>query len=523
MDKLLEYILKQSNNAYQNIKLVGVLYDEPTNTSTFRFVYKDKNLYQEDKAKITEYVKQYYNNAFNVDVKLKKSYLDEDVIKEFVYRILKEEASSVNNISKANDILVDIKNEDVNVKVCVSQQYYDFVLHKKLDEKLKKECDANFFGSFAVEIVAKELDLTLEDALKENAQEVELQIQSLVENMQPKSIVVSNIEKLFGQEINNVAKQISSYKSAMQKVEICGKVAFLTERTFVAKKADATGAFPEKKYYAFRLDDGYDKTNCVYFPTKNDADKELPFADGDEVIVVGDFDDYGGRLSFKVKGMAKCKLPEVKEEVKEFKGVNDNYLFVKPYAYITESQANFLVQEKEPNEFLKQNDIVVFDVETTGFDFNTCEIIEIGAIKLKGGQMSEVFSTFIKPVAPIPEEITKLTSITNAMVKDAPSIKQVIPDFYKFCDGCVLVAYNIDFDYKFINAASTKLGYKFKNRQVDALYLARLNVAGAKNFQLKNIATRLGVSLDGAHRAINDAIATAEVLKLISDNVPAEG
>ncbi len=523
MDKLLEYILQKTNNAYQNMKLVGVFYDESSNTSTFKFVYKDKNLYTEDKVRITELLKEYYKNAFNVEVKLKKSYLDDDVIKEFVYRYLSENASSVSNINKSQDIVVDIKNEDVFVKILVSKQYHEFLIHKKLGESLKKECDVNFFGTFNVEILAKELpDLNLDKALQENAKDVELQVQSLVESLHPKAIVVENIEKVVGMDVSNNAKQIASYKSAMQKVEICGKVAFLLKRTFTSKKADASGNFPEKTYFTFNLNDGSASMHCAYFPLKNDVDKELPISDGDEIITIGDFDDYNGKLSFKVKGISKCKLPEVKEKPKTFKKANDNYVFVKPFAYVIQSQANFLVEEKEPNDFLKYNDVVVFDVETTGFDFNTNEIIEIGAIKLKQGKMAEAFSTFVKPENPIPEEITKLTSITNAMVKDAPNIKQVIPDFYKFCDGCVLVAYNIDFDYKFINVASVKNGYKFTNRQVDALYLARLNVAGAKNFQLKNIAARLGVSLDGAHRAINDAIATAEVLKLISDNVPAK-
>ena len=81
------------------------------------------------------------------------------------------------------------------------------------------------------------------------------------------------------------------------------------------------------------------------------------------------------------------------------------------------------------------------------------------------------------------------------------------------------MAYNIDFDYRFINSAGVKVGYKFTNSQVDAMYLARKEVKGAKNFTLSSICKRLGVSLEGAHRAINDATATAEVVKLISDNV----
>ena len=173
----------------------------------------------------------------------------------------------------------------------------------------------------------------------------------------------------------------------------------------------------------------------------------------------------------------------------------------------------------EPSEFLKQNDVVVFDFETTGFEFNKNEIIEIGAVKLKNGEISEAFSTFVKPKNSIPEEITNLTHITNEMVKDAYPIEKIIPDFYKFCYGCVIMAYNIDFDYKFLDFNAKKLGYNFNNRQVDALYLARLNVAGAKNFKLGSICAKLGVSLEGAHRAVNDAVATAEVVKLISYNV----
>ena len=171
------------------------------------------------------------------------------------------------------------------------------------------------------------------------------------------------------------------------------------------------------------------------------------------------------------------------------------------------------------NEFLKQNDIVVFDLETTGLEYSKNEIIEIGAVKMRNGEIIEQFTCFVKPKESIPEEITTLTHITNDMVKDAYTIDKIIPDFYKFCYGCVLMAYNIDFDYKFLNFQATKLGYKFNNRQVDALYLARLNVVGAKNFKLGSICAKLGVSLEGAHRAINDVVATAEVIKLISDNV----
>ena len=98
------------------------------------------------------------------------------------------------------------------------------------------------------------------------------------------------------------------------------------------------------------------------------------------------------------------------------------------------------------------------------------------------------------------------------MVKNSPSVKTVIADFYKFCYNCTIIAYNIDFDYKFVNQAGKKEGYIFDNKQIDALYLARAFIPGLKNFKLGNVCKKLGVSLENAHRAVHDAMATADVV-----------
>ena len=392
------------------------------------------------------------------------------------------------------------------------------MINKKHDKMIIDSLNNSFFGEFSITFIPKQT-LKSNDILKEK----ELEIERMIENttvLKPRILSVELYDTFAGQQITSTeAYEIGSIKKPQENIQICGKINYFLKRSFMSKKKDAQGTSVEREYFSFNLNDGTGKIGCVCFPSKMDFEAISSLTDDREVIAMGDVEDYNGRINFKIKSMAYCKLPEIKQEEIEEKSVNAEYFYIKPEPYLNISQDNFLTVKKEPNEFLKQNDVVVFDFETTGLEYSKNEIIEIGAVKMKNGEIVETFSCFVKPKQAIPDEITKLTGITNEMVKDAYTIDKVIPDFYKFCYGCVIIAYNIDFDYKFLNFQATKLGYKFNNRQVDALYLARLNVVGAKNFQLKNICAKLGVSLEGAHRAVNDTIATAEVVKLISDNV----
>ena len=159
---------------------------------------------------------------------------------------------------------------------------------------------------------------------------------------------------------------------------------------------------------------------------------------------------------------------------------------------------------------------VVFDLETTGFSPVTDKVIEISAIKIENGNMTECFNTFVDPETEIPLKITELTSINNKMVKGAPKDFEVIGDFLKFCEGATMVAYNAQFDMGFISNIAEKNGYKVDNEVDDAFALAKEKLAGLKNYKLKSVAEYLGVELNNAHRAINDTLATAKVyLKLL--------
>ena len=160
---------------------------------------------------------------------------------------------------------------------------------------------------------------------------------------------------------------------------------------------------------------------------------------------------------------------------------------------------------------------VVFDIETTGLSKETESITEIGAVKVVDGKIIDRFSTFVNPERPIPTEITKLTGITNEMVADAPVITEILPKFLEFCQDAVLVAHNANFDTGFIRLnAERKCGIEVKNTVLDTLELSRALLPELKKHKLDIICEQLGVSLEGHHRAVNDAEATAEVfLKFI--------
>ena len=154
---------------------------------------------------------------------------------------------------------------------------------------------------------------------------------------------------------------------------------------------------------------------------------------------------------------------------------------------------------------------VVFDLETTGFHAKNNNIIEIGAVKVVGGQITERFSEFVNPKEPIPFRITELTSIRDEDVIDAEDITKILPRFMDFCKGAIMVAHNADFDMSFIKANCERLGLPCDFTYVDTVALARYLLPSLSKFKLDNVAKAGGVSLEHHHRAVDDAGCTAEI------------
>ena len=170
-----------------------------------------------------------------------------------------------------------------------------------------------------------------------------------------------------------------------------------------------------------------------------------------------------------------------------------------------------------------EGNFVVFDIETTGLSNQSCKIIEIGAVRVEGGEITERFSSFVNPEVPIPLHIENLTSINDRMVMGAPKIEEVLPKFLDFCRGAVLVAHNADFDMGFIEHESARLGLPCEFTYVDTVGTARFLLPGLSRFRLDNVAKAVNVPLEHHHRAVDDAACTAGIFRKFTEMLAAKG
>jgi len=172
-----------------------------------------------------------------------------------------------------------------------------------------------------------------------------------------------------------------------------------------------------------------------------------------------------------------------------------------------------LVQNGFDAKKLLETDFVVFDLETTGAKAPPCRIIEIGAFRVRGGQIVEQFHSLVNPKMPIPTFVAALTGISDDMVKKAPLFSDVVDGLLKFVGDSVLVAHNAGFDMGFLNH---EIGlvygeYRVVNPCLCTVQLSRKLLPQIENHKLKTLAEHYSVPLINHHRAADDARATAEI------------
>ncbi|MEN9380749.1 MAG: hypothetical protein RIR99_583 [Actinomycetota bacterium] len=172
-----------------------------------------------------------------------------------------------------------------------------------------------------------------------------------------------------------------------------------------------------------------------------------------------------------------------------------------------------------PDEDLSSVTFVVLDLETSGASPQSgSAITEIGAVKVCGGQVLGTFKTFVNPGTPLPPFITELTGITDEMLQDAPQIQSVLPLLFEFLGSektTVFVAHNAPFDLSFLKASAALHGYLWPNfRVIDTVKAARfvLTKDDVANYQLGTLAAYFRTEISPNHRALDDALATVDVL-----------
>lgn len=165
-----------------------------------------------------------------------------------------------------------------------------------------------------------------------------------------------------------------------------------------------------------------------------------------------------------------------------------------------------------------EDEIVIFDIETTGLHPASERITEIGAVKLKGLDVVDEFSTFVNPGMPIPSNITELTGITDDMVADAPGEAEAVNAFMKFCGNAPVAAHNANFDVSFIRSAAARMDRDFNNPVVDTLKIAKAALKGLRNHKLDTIAKYFKLGDFDHHRAVADAQMLCDIyLHMVND------
>lgn len=470
-------------------------------TQTLCVTFSSPNKYEQSEIdSLTKNIEQYVQNRCKVEVKIKKQVFSEDSCEYVVKKILTENML-YSTIFDTQNVAVKLSNLSALIKVKVDSTGFN----DEQKEKFENECRnrLNTFGLTSIEFEYANFSRNYQDILTSRRDVFDDEV---VE--QPKTISVSFVKNFLGKMDSPVDVQLpENIKGGLKNVFVAGTFSSLQEFT---KKNQETGK--ESVYYKFLLNSEDFKIDCVCF-LKNGKDLHN-LESGQKVVVLADSDDFRGGISLRIRALSLCKFDFPQ---KVLKTASKNYKLIKPQPYMSKEQISFLEQSEQiTNEYLLSNEFVVFDLETTGLNFNNCKIIEIGAVKIKNGKITETFSTFVNPECRIPDDATKKNNITDEMVKDAPTFEQVFPDFFKFIEGSTLVAHNINFDFPFISYYSRPLGYIIDNPTQDTWLIAQKHLGQLKHFRLQNVCEFLGITLIGAHRALNDTIATAKVfIKLI--------
>ena len=171
--------------------------------------------------------------------------------------------------------------------------------------------------------------------------------------------------------------------------------------------------------------------------------------------------------------------------------------------YVNNLDDRIAVHGAQDQDF--DDEIVCFDIETTGLKVTREAITEIGAVVLKNGKITDTFQTFVNPGRRLTPEIIGLTGITDAMLADAPSLKEALTAFLQFVNGRVLAAHNAEFDISFIRAGCRKVGLEFEPTYIDSLILAQNLLPELHKYKLDIVAEHLDLPAFNHHRASDDA------------------
>ena len=559
MEPFIVSLNEKTNNEYK-FSLKSAVLDSSADFCVIEILYKDGvMLGKEKKDAIIGIATEILPKSFKYDFVFIKNFISEERIYEDVETYLNKNFPSINFVLekvKRTDNKFDIKLKVDNHSLEHANQK---TLNRTIENYLKSLYEEYEYSCrFEGDEVYSENTLEL---LKQNYKEEDVDL------FEFRKIEVSDRIALVGEDITDSASYIKDFNTPAEDIVFCGRIKDIKQVVIkrkpkqeikteneenieenaisenvsdnqeesnqnITKQIEESAEILEeinekseekehvgyqRKLYKFTLEDFTGGVGCVFFSNKENQAKLEKLETGSEIIVKGalEEDKYAGGVSMKVKQIAYCKLPETFEEYIVYRQEKPFYEFVEPEKVVMYEQndlTSFMEEEKVPKH-LQNKTYVCYDFETTGLHYEQGDkIIEIGAVKIENGRITEKFMTYVDPEKPIPAESSAISGIVDSDVQGAPIDNEALQDFYKFTRGAILTGYNIlNFDNVFLRGQGKACRFNFDNDCEDVFHYAQKYVRGAKNYKLGTIAAKLGVTLDNAHRAVFDAMATAEV------------
>ncbi len=534
MEKLIELINEKTENNY-NFLLKSALYQKSADFCKIEIFYKDGTiLTKEIKDMLLSEIFAVLPTGLKYDISFIKNFISEERIASEIKIFMSHNFPSISNKIES----VKLENNTFFIVLLVEKLAFEHAKNNELATKIEQYFKRTYENyEYKCEMVAAEVFVEDElEILKKNYREED------VDFFEKRIIEVTNVLPLVGDEISEPASYIKDKTEVMPGVVLCGRVSGIKvkEITIERKKNDKKkneeekqendGGTPKvteykKKLFTFFLSDFTGDIKCRIMSNKQSQAKIEKLDEASEIIVRGDLEKnkFNDELEMRIRDLAYCSVPKGLTEYIEYKKEKPFYEWVTPEKMTVYKQNDLLSFEKEEivPEFLKNKTFVCFDFETTGLHFAQGDkIIEIGAIKIENGKITEKFMSYVNPEKPIPAESSAISGIVDSDVAGAPKDYQVLQDFYKFTRGAIIIGYNnINFDNVFLIGQGKQCRWNFDNETADVYKYATKYVHGVKNYKLGTIADKLGVVLDNAHRAVFDALATAEIfLKIAAEN-----
>ncbi len=512
-------------------------------------------------------IKSHYSNMVNAEfcisynIKEKDDNFNEILISNIEYLI--------KNISlmSCKCCQISINNTDITINVSTDLAY-EQIKEQNIDKKIR-EYFLNLYNlNFDVKI---RLEKEAIEAIEDKTSEI---IENEIKKSMSENEIKKNVEQVNSNQVFTKEKQAPKFKQNIKdekKFDILelSKISEINDNSGEVHIKGAVALFEKRELKSgnflltYAVTDYTDTINVKYFCPKNIKPEDLENFKAIEIIGDAIYDTFMRELVVMCKAIRESefaiseKMDDAKEKrvelhlhtcMSSMDGINpfsDYAKLAKKWGHKAMAITDHGVVQGFPNAMEAgspdfkviygmegyliddgtsisyrcedknlDSELVVFDIETTGFNARKDDIIEIGAVKIKDRKIIDSFNTFVSTSMKLPDKIIELTGITDSMLVGAPSIREALTGFREFVgENSILIAHNASFDVKFIKEKYlVNFNEKYDMPVIDTLELSKALVKGVKNYKLNTLTKKFDIVLENHHRAVDDAKATAMLL-----------